>query len=160
MTMVTNTILAYSSTTLQMGSSAKKSTDTDNFSALLNIASDKPEASSSTVSNDGNIDLLSSIQQFMADITASLLEVGNNGHTSATAATSTGLNADGTISVDALLNQGGPLPAYLDRVAARYGLDDEHKQALRDITIQFKDTTGSPQEVAQMAEALKNAGIG
>lgn len=162
MTTVTSSILSYSSISLQSGQAAKKPTDAGDFSALLNIASGGKEASNDIAGAGGSIDFLTSIEQFVANITNSLFELGNNDPTTATAAAGipTGLNSDGTISVDALLNQGGPLPAFLDRVAARYGLDDAHKQALRNIAIQFKETTGSQAEVAQMAEALKNAGIG
>ncbi len=160
MTTVTTNILAFSATSTQTGQKPNKSDDASGFDALLRMidSGDKKEKKMEGASNP--TDFLGSIQQFIANIDASLFEIGSSQSTSGSSAMPTGLNTDGNISVDALLNQGGPLPAYLDRVAERYGLDEEHKQALRNITIQFKDTTGSPTEVAAMADALKNAGIG
>ena len=160
MTTVTN-ILAFSSITAQSGQSTKKSDDASNFDALLKMVDSSDKKDKKAAGAASPTDLMGSIQQFMANVNASLFDLGSTDSASATSASaSVGLSSSGSISVDELLNQGGPLPAYLDKVAERYGLDDAHKQALRAITIQFKDTAGSAAEVAALADALKSAGIG
>lgn len=152
MTTIQSTILAFSTTNSSQAS--KKSAEGD-FDALLamNAKKDcKPDESQGATNAES---LLSSIQQFIFNIDQSLFGIGDTD--SSTAAANI---AGGGISVDELLNQGGPLPAFLDRVATQYNLDDAHKQALRNIAIQFKDTGGSAAEISQMASALQAAGIG
>lgn len=165
MSTIQATILAFSTSLTKTDDASKKSNDASGFDALLkNMEADKKPAANDAT---GTTDILNSIQSFLFNIDATLFDIGNSDQAgAANNAASNGISAlsgasdDGGISVDALLNQGGPLPEFLDRVAARYGLDDAHKQALRNVAIQFKDTTGSPAEIAAMGDALKAAGIG
>lgn len=157
MNTIGNNILAFGNVAEQGAKKLAKSAGDGAFDALLGSLDatkvDKTKKTSEVVSGS---DIANSITQFLANIDLSLLDIGS----SSASKKAGSFSADGGISVDALLNQGGPLPEFLDRVVIRYGLSDEKKQALRDITIQFKDTTGSATEIAQMATALKNAGIG
>lgn len=164
MTTIQQTTLTYAN--INIGSqSSDKAKESSGFDALLDACSSKckDKDTQQAQGTDSLSVFINSLQQFMFNIDQSLLGIGDSDSTSAAAniaGSSSAFDADGGISVDALLNQGGPLPAFLDRVGVQYGLDDTQKEALRNIAIQFKDTDGSSAQVSQIASALKAAGIG
>ena len=53
----------------------------------------------------------------------------------------------------------GPLPDYINMLTASLHLSTQQNQALQDISIENKDTTGSVSDIQKMGDELQQAGI-
>jgi hypothetical protein len=61
---------------------------------------------------------------------------------------------------EATFGSGGPLPDFITDMSARLRLTAAQNQAFQDIAIKHKDATRSDDTIRQIAQELKDAGIG
>lgn len=164
MTSVQATIIQFTTQNRADSSLSTNKTEENGFDALLSGLSSKDCETAKTAAPNaqgGNNDsLIAMVQQIVLQTTSFLLPIGNKEDTQASSISN---SISGDMFGDAdegFITGDGPLPAFLARVDRQYGLDATQQKALRDIALRFRDTDGSLESRAQIAQALASAGIG
>lgn len=148
------------------GSSTSQQSGDSGFEALLDgISSDSATAQNAAADTSNPTDnigqLLQYIQQVVSSTENTLLNIGSDSSAPVQQAAATNpFTPTGASATDPFLTGGGPLPAFLAQVDVAYHLNATQSQALRDIAVQFKDVTKTPDNIQKIADALTQAGIG
>lgn len=165
MTSIYSNSLTFTATSAINGSNPKNNntqTGGNSFDVLLgNISAGTGQKSVNSATAKENTDqLLQYIQQMVSNTQDFLMHIGSNDATThATSAATDPFAISGIGSDESFVTGSGPLPAFLAKVDAQYHLNATQSKALRDIAIQFKDATKSPDTIQKIADALQQAGI-